>query len=142
MSSSKSKKRMKRSKSTPNLSMSTILDPITDPSKIIDRRSAHKLSRFIKNRHILAYLIHPRRLLKRTIVLPSKQDVQHPKNYKPKKTKLRSNNTTGYPGVRKKGKKFQARIRIRSIHRLREDDSLTTLGTIKLPSKQIFQDLI
>ena len=55
---------------------------------------------------------------------------QVPKNYKPKKRKLRSNNTTGYTGVRKKGNKFQARIRIRSKDRLREDDDrLTNLGT-------------
>ena len=37
---------------------------------------------------------------------------QVPKNYKPKKKKLKSTNTTGFRGVSKKGGRFQARIRI------------------------------
>ena len=35
---------------------------------------------------------------------------QVPKNYKPKKKGLRSNNTTGYVGVYKRGNRFQAKI--------------------------------
>jgi len=37
---------------------------------------------------------------------------QVPKFYKPKKTKLRSSNTTGYRGVTKKGNKFKGQIQI------------------------------
>ena len=37
---------------------------------------------------------------------------QVPKNYKPKKKKLSSGNTTGFRGVVKQGSRFQARIRI------------------------------
>ena len=37
---------------------------------------------------------------------------QVPKNYKPKKKKLYSNNTTGFTGVVKDGNRFQAKIRI------------------------------
>ena len=37
---------------------------------------------------------------------------QVPKNYKPKKKKLRSDNTIGYRGVTKRNNRFEARIRI------------------------------
>ena len=37
---------------------------------------------------------------------------QVPKDYKPKKTKLHSNNTTGYRGVCNSGNRFAARIKI------------------------------
>ena len=45
---------------------------------------------------------------------PTKLNFQDkvPKNYKPKKKKLSSRNTTGYRGVHKQGERFQAQIKI------------------------------
>ena len=51
---------------------------------------------------------------------------QVPKNYKPKKKKLKSTNTTGFRGVSKKGGRFQARIRIGG-----KQQTIGTFGTAK-----------
>ena len=51
---------------------------------------------------------------------------QVPKNYKPKKKKLRSTNTTGYTGVIKTGSRFKAQITIGGRQR-----SVGTFGTAK-----------
>jgi len=51
---------------------------------------------------------------------------QVPKNYKPKKKKLASTNTTGFRGVSKKGNRFQARIKIDG-----EQQQIGTFGTKK-----------
>jgi len=51
---------------------------------------------------------------------------QVPKNYKPKKKKLSSNNTTGFRGVSKRGKRYQAYIKIGN-----KRQCIGTFGTAK-----------
>ena len=51
---------------------------------------------------------------------------QVPKNYKPKKKKLASNNTTGFRGVCKKGNRFEAQITISG-----KPQTIGTFGTAK-----------